>query len=120
MSNSLSKEKSSYVWKDGKSSVGTGELLSAIIQLTESEKKVNELGDKRIADYLLAKGYIKRDEDGFSLVEEHRNDMISLGNEISNAIGEEIQEYVDNNDTEGLLPTIMMMMPTQHKNDDKK
>lgn len=82
-----------FTWTDDGHVCGAGDLLCAITLLSSSQKPDNYIDAPAVTDYLKSKGYIEQTgEHRFKPVEEHREELIQLGDAISNAIGDEIEQ----------------------------
>ena len=81
-----------FVYTEGEHKCPAGSLLSTIITLTESQKDDTVIQDKEIADYLTDKGLIESTgKNTYQKVANKQDDLIDLGNKVSEAIGSEIE-----------------------------
>lgn len=95
-----------FTWSDGDTKCCAGDLLCAIIVLTESVKPEVHIEDTTITDYLQEKGFIiKTSENHFKPIEDRKTDLVALGDEVSKAIGDEIEALPVNTKVH-LKPTI--------------
>ena len=101
-------EATDFIWKDENVRLQAGELLSALITLSESQKNTNVICDNDVAGYLVQKGYVSKEDNGeYKVNSERKQDIIDLGNKVSNAIDNELENYVDK--TVESTPTILIM-----------
>lgn len=107
----LSKETveiTNFIWNGNGRHLPAGELLSALITLSDSEKDVNAVANKDVADYLKAEGLITELECGGCRINPGRkSDIIDLGNKVSDAIDKELEICI-NKDIKS-VPTILVM-----------
>lgn len=88
---------------------GAGSLLSTISVLTESKKEDNFIGNEEVSSLLKAGGYIEETTDNrFKVKEDKKEELVELGNKVSEAIGNEMEALPVN--TEVILaPTVKIM-----------
>ena len=97
-----------FTWNDGTASCGAGDLLCAITVLSESQKPDNYIDQPEVTDYLKDKGLIEQTgEHRFKPVEEKRQELEALGDEVSNAIDQAFENLPVNTEIR-FAPTIMM------------
>ena len=97
-----------FTWNDGEASCGAGDLLCTITVLSESQKPDNYIDQPEVTDYLKDKGLIEQTgEHRFKLVEEKRQELEALGDEVSNAIDQAFENLPVNTEIR-FAPTIMM------------
>lgn len=81
-----------FVWHDGTSACGAGDLLCAITVLSESQLPDNYIDNQTVTDYLKDKGLIEQTgECRFRAVKEKHEELVALGDNVSSAIGSEIE-----------------------------
>jgi hypothetical protein len=98
-----------FTWKDGSCSCGAGDLLCTITLLTESQKPDNYIDMPEVTDYLKNKGLIEQTADHrFKPIEEKREELVALGDDVSNAIGTEIENLPANMEIK-LAPSIHLI-----------
>ena len=100
-------EVTNFVWSDGDNKLSAGDLLSTLITLSESEKETNPIADKTVADYLVHKGYIIPENNEFKINKDKKQDIVDLGNQVSNAIDKELENCIDKKIEP--IPTILIM-----------
>lgn len=101
----------SFMWSDNGKSIPTGPLLSALIRLTDAvNKDPKQIQDKQVADYLVEKGFVtKRDDGKYDVVNEKKEEMIQLGDGISDLVDKELEQHVNmSNNNE---PQVLIVMP---------
>ena len=97
-----------YTSDDGHT-CGAGSLLSAITVLTESQKEDNFIGNEEVSDLLKSGGYITEISDHrFKVIDNKKEELIDLGNKVSEAIGNEMEALPVNTEIV-LSPTIKIM-----------
>ena len=103
-----------FMFSDGEHRCQAASLLSTIITLTDSQKSSNTIDDPEVANYLQDKGLVEETEDHKFHCAEHKHDeLVDLGNRVSDAIGKELEELpVDENMS---LPYSVHLLPTPRK-----
>ena len=101
---------------------GAGRLLSAITILTESEKSDNFIANEDVTELLKTGGYVEEISDHrYRVIDSRKEDLIALGNKVSEAIGNEMEALPVNTEVV-LAPTIKIMTdPSQsYENEETK
>ena len=108
-----------FMWRDNGHTCGAGSLLSAITVLTETQKEGNFLGDSSVTNYLKDQGFVEDLGDNFfKPVSDKKDELIELGNRVSEAIGDEMEALPINTEIV-LAPTIKIMpvpIPIEREN----
>ena len=98
-----------FVWRDGDKSCSAGELLCAVTLLAESQNPDNYIDSPEVTDYLKDKGLIEQTgEHRFKPAENKLDDLVALGDDISKAIGDEIENLPVNVELK-LAPSIHLL-----------
>ena len=101
-------EVSNFIWNDKGRKLPAGELLSTLITLSDSEKETNKIENDDVADYLSGEGYVSLIHDReFKVNPEKKQELINLGNKVSDAIDKELENCIDKNIEP--VPTILIM-----------
>ena len=101
-----------FTWSDGNNKCGAGELLCAITVLTESQKEDNFINAPEVTDYLKEKGLIEETGDHrFKSVAEKKEELVALGDQVSEAIGDEINNLPVNTEIK-LAPSVFFACQT--------
>lgn len=97
-----------FTWKDGDVSLPTGDLLSTLITLTNSERVSNVVENPDVLSYLENAGYVRRTENGECAVNDERKaDLVALGNKVSDAIDQKLEMCMNKN--ANIVPKIYAM-----------
>ena len=111
---SLTKETvtvSNFIWNDKGKKLPAGELLSALITLSDSEKETNKIENADVIDYLGGEGYISVADNGECRVNpEKKQELIDLGNKVSDMIDNELENCI-NRDIEPVHTILIMPVP---------
>ena len=96
-----------FLWTDDSGhQCSAGGLLSAISILTESQKDKNFIDNQEVADVLRSSGLVEEiEKNKFKVSEEKREELVELGNKVSEAIGNELESIPVNTEIV-LTPTI--------------
>ena len=111
-----------FVWKDGQHKCEAGKLLCALTELTDSEQHTTKCVDQDVSSYLKEKGLVEDSEAGLHLIDTKMKDAETLGNQISDHIGNMI-ESIPVNKSIHFAPSILMSpvpIPCYQKQDETK
>ncbi len=101
-------EVSNFIWNDKGKKLPAGELLSALITLSDSEKETNVIENDDVADYLSGEGYVLLvSGHEFKVNQDKKKDLIDLGNQVSDMIDKELESCIDKKIEP--VPTILIM-----------
>ena len=88
---------------------GAGSLLSVITVLTESKKEDNFIGNQEVIEVLKAGGFVEETgENRYKVVENKKDALVELGNQVSADIGNEMEALPVNTEIV-LTPTFKLM-----------
>ena len=99
-----------FVWNDHDFHLPADELLGTLLILEQSEKPSQPIEDPKIADYLKSRQLIEDKGDGTYAVAENQHAAITeLGNQVSDAIGNQLTKVGPEFLKLKSGPTVMMM-----------
>lgn len=102
-----------FFLQDGEKSVPAGELLGALMALTDSKKPLQELDvSQEVVDYLKDHDYITMKNNEFDVTNGQRIRCEELGNQVSKIIDDQISQLPEG--TEVKLPQILVIHSPGH------
>ena len=112
-----------FMWKDGDHKCEAGKLLMTLMELTLNEKHTTSCTEENIVSYLEEKGIVNIVDNSVKLADGKMNDAETLGDTISDYIGDAIESLPVDKEIKFMPSIHMMAIPipvfTNNNNENK-